>query len=66
MIVYRKHLGKVFISNEEQNGFERASEEEIKKFKRNRRNQDRRERDQVYRDMGMTKVRGALGGTYYE
>ena len=26
----------------------------------------RRERDQAYRDCEMTKVRGALGGTYYE
>lgn len=26
----------------------------------------RRERDQAMRDMGMVKVRGALGGTYYE
>lgn len=26
----------------------------------------RRERDQVYRDCGLVKVRGALGGTYYE
>ena len=26
----------------------------------------RRERDQAYRNCGMTKVCGALGGTYYE
>lgn len=26
----------------------------------------RRERDQALRDLGMTKVRGALGGTYWE
>jgi hypothetical protein len=28
--------------------------------------QARKERDQAYRDCGMVKVRGALGGTYYE
>ena|SRR5271154_6521709 len=30
------------------------------------RNARRRERDQVLRDMGLTKVRGNLGGTYWE
>ena len=28
--------------------------------------QRRRERDQVMRDLGLVKVRGALGGTYWE
>lgn len=31
-----------------------------------RKNEARRERDQAYRDCGMVKVRGALGGTYWE
>jgi hypothetical protein len=26
----------------------------------------RKEKDQIYADRGMTKVRGALGGIYYE
>ena len=26
----------------------------------------RKEKDQVYRDLGLTKVKGSLGGTYYE
>lgn len=26
----------------------------------------RRVKDQIYKDLGMTKVRGAMGGTYYE
>jgi hypothetical protein len=30
------------------------------------RNQARRDRDQAMRDIGMTKVRGNLGGTYWE
>jgi hypothetical protein len=30
------------------------------------RNQARRERDQVRRDMGLVRVRGALGGIYWE
>ena len=34
--------------------------------KRLRRNALRRERDQVMRDCGLVKVRGALGGTYWE
>ena len=38
----------------------------LSKAERAERNRLRRERDQVYRDCGMTKVRGALGGTYYE
>lgn len=34
--------------------------------KRDKRNQARRERDQAMRDIGMVKVRGALGGVYWE
>lgn len=30
------------------------------------RNYNRRERDQVMRDLGLKKVRGNLGGTYWE
>jgi len=33
---------------------------------RERRNALRRARDQAMRDLGMVKVRGALGGTYWE
>lgn len=33
---------------------------------RARAKQRRRERDQVMRDVGLVKVRGALGGTYWE
>ena len=38
----------------------------LSKANRAERNRIRRERDQAYRDCGMVKVRGALGGTYYE
>ena len=31
-----------------------------------RNNMRRRDRDEVYRSLGMTKVRGNLGGIYYE
>lgn len=31
-----------------------------------RRNAARRDRDQAMRDLGLVKVRGALGGTYWE
>lgn len=34
--------------------------------KSGRRNKTRRDRDQVMRDMGLTRVRGALGGIYWE
>ena len=34
--------------------------------KRKLRNKQRRERDQTLRDLGLKKVRGALGGTYWE
>jgi uncharacterized Zn finger protein (UPF0148 family) len=39
---------------------------ESNKVKRAARNKARREREQVLRDCGMVKVRGALGGTYWE
>jgi len=38
----------------------------ITKAKRAARNKARRERDQVMRDCGLVKVRGAMGGTYWE
>jgi hypothetical protein len=33
---------------------------------RRRRNKTRRERDEAYRSCGLVKVRGALGGVYWE
>jgi len=33
---------------------------------REKRNADRRERHQAMTDLGLKRVRGALGGTYYE
>jgi hypothetical protein len=33
---------------------------------RSRRRQARRERDEVMRSLGLKKVRGAMGGTYWE
>ncbi len=41
-------------------------ENALRQQKRWARNKARRERDQVMRDMGMVKVRGNLGGTYWE
>jgi hypothetical protein len=40
--------------------------EELHKRKKVHRNAARKARDQAMRDLGMTKVRGALGGTYWE
>jgi hypothetical protein len=34
--------------------------------KRERKNRARRERHQAMKDLGLTRVRGNLGGTYYE
>lgn len=39
---------------------------EVAEIKRQRRNKARRERDQAMRDLGLVKVRGNLGGTYWE
>lgn len=36
------------------------------KAKRARRNANRRARDEVMRSLGLTKVRGAMGGVYWE
>lgn len=38
----------------------------LAEVKRLRHNKARRSRDQAMRDLGMVKVRGALGGTYWE
>lgn len=38
----------------------------LERAKKDRRNRARRERDQAMRDIGMVKVRGNLGGTYWE
>lgn len=40
--------------------------DEANRAKRRKANQRRRERDQVMQDLGLVKVRGALGGTYWE
>lgn len=39
---------------------------EDKELKRSKRNLDRRLREQACRDCGLVKVRGALGGVYWE
>jgi len=39
----------------------------VKKARANdRKNKSRRDKDQAMRDIGMVKVKGALGGTYWE
>ena len=40
--------------------------EQANTTRRRRRSLARREREAVMRDLGMVKVRGALGGTYWE
>lgn len=42
------------------------SEAVLAEVKRLRHNKARRSRDAAMRDLGMVKVRGALGGTYWE
>lgn len=43
-----------------------AAEESKAKLKKQRAKSQRQMRDQVMRDCGLTKVRGAMGGTYWE
>ena len=40
--------------------------EDATKAKKAKARQQRRDRDQVMRDLGLVKVRGAMGGTYWE
>jgi len=39
---------------------------ESKQLQKASRRRQRREREEVLRDIGLVKVRGALGGTYWE
>jgi uncharacterized Zn finger protein (UPF0148 family) len=48
------------------NACPRCEQEQATKAKRAKRNKARRDLDQVMRDHGMVKVKGALGGTYWE
>jgi len=43
--------------------YEKEKKELVQKYERNLR---RRMNDQAMRDMGLTKVKGALGGVYWE
>lgn len=42
------------------------NKENKKKMMNRRRNLDRKNKDMVMRSLGLVKVRGALGGTYWE
>ena len=44
----------------------KCENEQASKAKKAARNKPRRERDQVMRDCGLVKVRGAMGGTFWE
>lgn len=44
----------------------RGDTSETAKAKRKRRNANRRAMDDAMRSLGLTKVRGAMGGTYWE
>jgi len=43
-----------------------VTREEKRIARQSRANQARKERDQIRRDMGLVRVRGALGGIYWE
>ena len=58
VICYRSPLGYVRPENER--------EMVLAEVKRRRHNNARKFRDQTMRDIGMVKVRGNLGGTYWE
>lgn len=42
------------------------SVEDRDRAKKDRKNKSRKERDQAMRDLGLVRVRGALGGVYWE
>jgi hypothetical protein len=46
--------------------FETREEAEKELAKRKKRNDARKARDDAYRSCGMVKVKGGLGGTYWE
>lgn len=57
--VFGTKTGKVFFTGLDQ--------EDCKRWIRNKRaNRNRKMRDSLMRDFGLVKVRGALGGTYWE
>lgn len=47
-------------------GDNRCENCEVGSSKRNRSKQLRKQREEVYASLGLTKVRGSLGGTYWE
>lgn len=64
----RQHAHAALYHVEHGNAEEAACEARtaVHLLRRERINRNRRERDSCLRDLGLVKVRGALGGTYWE
>jgi hypothetical protein len=58
--------GNEFDGRDGENTCHSCEREEGNKAKRARANANRRARESVLRDCGLVKVRGAMGGTYWE
>jgi DNA-directed RNA polymerase subunit M/transcription elongation factor TFIIS len=60
------NCGDEIFTKDGENECQRCDEATRKERKAQRRKAARRDRDSVMRSLGMTKVTGALGGTYWE
>ena len=58
--------GEEIYTKDGENRCRDCDEKKAARVKRARVRQRRREREDVLRSLGLTKVRGALGGTYWE
>ena len=63
---YYSDEGSIYYTELKKREAKRAKKEATRLARNKRSREARRNRDGVMRDMGMKKVRGALGGTYYE
>ena len=61
-----ERCGEEIATKDGENLCERCDAEEGRKAKNAKRAAARRERDAMMKSLGMVKVRGALGGTYWE
>lgn len=61
-----ENCGKEICTKDGENHCPSCDDADPAELKRLRRNRQRRERDAALRSIGLVKVRGALGGTYWE
>ena len=61
-----ERCGEEIATKDGDNLCEQCEQEEGRKAKNRKRAEARRARDSMMKSLGMVKVRGALGGTYWE